>query len=94
MRNLILASACAVGLCGCAQSLDAPLSSNFGKAVASMDTQIIPTPISDQPPAGSGVVGAAAIGRYEKGDVYKPETQNTSNVVSYGSSSGKSSGGK
>ncbi|CAN7382429.1 hypothetical protein LJR225_002386 [Phenylobacterium sp. LjRoot225] len=88
MRTLILMSVCAVGLCGCAQNLDAPLSPTFGRAVASMDTQIIPTPISSEPPSGSGVHGAAAIGRYDKGQVYKPETQNTSNVTSYSSSSG------
>lgn len=94
MRTLILISVCAVGLCGCAQNLDAPLSPTFGTAVASMDTQIIPTPISDVPPSSSGVVGAAAIGRYEKGQVYKPQTQNTSSVGGYSSSSGPASGGK
>lgn len=94
MRTLILASVCAIGLCGCAQSIDAPLSPTFGKAVASMDTQIIPTPVSAEPPSGSGVHGTAAIGRYEKGEVYKPETQSTSTVGGYGTSSGMSSGGK
>jgi hypothetical protein len=80
MRTLILMSVCAVALCGCAESLDAPLSPIFGKAVASMDAQIIPTPISDQAPSSSGAVGVAAIARYEKGQVYKPASQSTSSV--------------
>ena len=33
MRILILASLCA-GLCGCVQSIDAPLSPTFGQALA------------------------------------------------------------
>lgn len=94
MRTFILISVCAAGLCGCAQSIDAPLSTTFGQAVASMDAQIIPAPISDLPPSSSGSVAAAAVGRYEKGEVYKPQTANTSSIGGYGSSSGKSSGGK
>jgi|GEM_PF-3477741 len=92
MRTLILISACAAALGGCAQSIDAPLSSTFGQAVASMDAQIIPAPISDLPPSSSGAVAAAAVGRYEKGEIYPPETQNTSNVTVTGSA--PSSGGK
>lgn len=91
MRNLILVSACAAGLCGCAQSIEGPLSPTFGQAVATMDTQIIPAPISQQPPSSSGVVGTAAIGRYEKGQVYRPETQETSSIggSGYGGNGGK-----
>jgi hypothetical protein len=93
MRPLILASVCALGLglCGCAQSVDAPLSTTFGKAVSSMDAQIIPTQVSDQPPAGSGEVAAAAVGRYQKGQVYRPETQSTADIGSmtgYGGAGG------
>ncbi|CAN7415436.1 hypothetical protein LJR219_002648 [Phenylobacterium sp. LjRoot219] len=86
MRTLILTSVCAVGLCGCVQSIDAPLSPTFGQAVASMDTQIIPVRPSDQPPSANGARAASAIARLEKGEVYKPETANTSNVsvMSYG----------
>jgi hypothetical protein len=87
MRTFLLVSVCAAGLCGCADSVDAPLSPTFGQAVASMDTQIIPAPISDQPPAGSGEVGVAAVGRYDHGQVKPPETQTTS------SSGGSSYGG-
>ncbi len=78
MRKLILASLCALGLAGCVGSVDAPLSPTFGKAVATMDTQIIPVRVSDQPPPSSGALAAAAIDRYEKDKVYKPETQATS----------------
>ena len=81
MRTLILLSACAIGLCGCAQSLDAPMSPVFGKAVATMDTQIIPTPVSDEAPTGSGVHGTNALGRYDADKVYKPETQATSALL-------------
>ena len=91
MRTFILISASAVALSGCAQSIDAPLSTNFGQAVATMDSQIIPAQISDQPPSSSGAVAAAAVGRYEKGEVKKPETQNTSNVAISGAGYG---GGK
>ncbi len=94
MRTLILAivaATAAVSLCGCVDSVDAPLSPTFGKAVATMDTQIIPTQVSDQPPASSGAVGAAAVGRYQKGEVYKPEIETTSAVganTSYGAAGG------
>jgi len=84
MRTLILISACAAALGGCAQSIDAPLSSTFGQAVATMDSQIIPAPISDLPPSSSGAVAVAAIGRYEKGEVIKPESQSTSTLSGYG----------
>jgi hypothetical protein len=96
MRTLIIGSVCALGLglCGCVQSVDAPMSPTFGQAVATMDTQIIPTHVSDQPPASSGEVGAAAIGRYQKDQVYKPETQSTADVGYGGSGGGSSGGGK
>jgi hypothetical protein len=87
MRTLLLMSVCAAGLGGCADNVDAPLSPTFGQAVASMDTQIIPAPISDQPPASAGEVGAAAVGRYYHGQIKAPETQSTSSGgtgMSYG----------
>lgn len=83
MRPLILASLCA-GLCGCVQSIDAPLSPTFGQALASMDSQIIPAAVSSLPPPANGARAATAIGRLEKGQVYKPETQNTSSIAGYG----------
>lgn len=97
MRNLILIAISAACLSGCAGSLDVPMSPEFGRAVASMDAQIIQRPVSDQPPVGSGAVGVAAIGRYETGKVYTPETQNTSNLEVSGASAGKAApapGGK
>ena len=56
-------------LCACETRLDAPLSTSFGQAVASMDSQIVPAAISNAPPEGSGAAGAAAIRRYETGKV-------------------------
>jgi hypothetical protein len=92
MRNLLFVPVCALGLSGCVHSVDAPLSPTFGKAVAAMDVQIIPTKVSDQPPASSGAVAAAAVGRYEAGRVYKPETQATSDLANYGSGGGSGGG--
>jgi hypothetical protein len=91
MRILILASVCAAGLCGCAQSVDGPLSPIFGKAVASMDTQIIPVAVSEEQPSSSGVIGVAAVGRYEKDQKKEVETQNTSKIG--GASAGYGGGG-
>jgi hypothetical protein len=79
MRTLILASLCAA-LGGCIDSIDAPLSPTFGQAVASMDSQIIPAAVSSEPPPANGARAASAIGRLEKGEVYKPQTQNTSSI--------------
>jgi hypothetical protein len=78
MRILILVPLCAAGLVGCAAPLDAPLSPNFGLAVASMQAQVIPVAVSDLPPESSGARGVAAVRRYEKGEVKKLETQSTS----------------
>lgn len=90
MRTLILAAVCAAGLCGCVQSIDAPLSPTFGQALASMDTQIIPVRPSAEPPSANGARAASAIGRLEKGEVYKPETPNTATIGGAGMSySGK-----
>lgn len=90
MRTLLIATVCAAALSGCSAHIDGPLSPVFGKAVATMDTQIIPAPISDKQPAGSGAQGAAAIDRYQKDQVYKPETQATGSLAS----SGMGNGGK
>jgi len=89
MRNSIIIAATVSLLGGCAQSLDkpldTPLSENFGKAVASMDAQIIPAEVSDLPPADTGARGAAAVARYEKDQVKQPVIASTSTV---GGSSG------
>jgi hypothetical protein len=66
-----LATACTTG------PLDAPLSTTFGEAVASMDRQIIdPTPAQGLP-STSAVKAADAIARYENDRVTEP-------VSSYG----------
>lgn len=94
MRTLILASLAAIGLSGCVQSVDAPMSPTFGQAVATMDTQIIPAKVSDEPPSTSGAAAAAALGRYEKGQVYPPETQSTSSIGSANMGYGGGGNGK
>lgn len=83
MRTLLFGlTLSAAALAGCASSVDAPMSSTFGQAVASMDSQIIaPTRISDDPPASSGARAAAAIARYEKGEVKNPAPAATSAVA-------------
>ncbi|WP_395670241.1 hypothetical protein [Phenylobacterium sp.] len=78
MRPLIATLTCLLGLGGCVESIDAPMSPTFGQALASMDAQIVRSPMSDLPPESSGAVGVAATMRYQKGEVKKPETQATS----------------
>lgn len=81
MRILIL-SASAVALTACSSAaLDAPQSPTFGLAVASMQSQILATEVSDLPPESSGHRAAAAIARYEKGEVRKLDAQTTSNLT-------------
>jgi len=80
MRTLIFMSALAAGLAGCAGQVDAPLAASFGQAVATMDTQIVPAPVSDEAPVGAGVTAVAAIERYRKGEVKQPQVQATSNA--------------
>lgn len=87
MRPLLILSMCLIPG-GCATPLDAPMSPNFGQAVASMNVQIVPHQVSDLPPDSSARRSALAIERYEKGEVKKLETQATSElaiqVVPYG----------
>ena len=105
MRTHLLIPVLAAALAGCTQSLDAsldaPMSKNLGQAVASMDSQIIPAPVSTLAPDETGARAALAIGRYEKGEVYPPLTPATSEKVGAsvgkgmaGESSGSSYGGK
>lgn len=86
MKTLIILAgglACAA----CSTPLDAPLSPTFGQAVASMQSQIIPAPVSLEAPEGSGAVGAAAIARMERGERRKLETQGTSDLQAGAASS-------
>lgn len=67
-----LAAAGLIGLAGCANEIDAPLSPTFGASVASMNNQIIdPTPAQGIPET-SGAKGSAAIARYEEDRVKDP----------------------
>ncbi|RAK60808.1 hypothetical protein DJ021_13815 [Phenylobacterium hankyongense] len=83
MRTLLPVFLAAAGLCGCAAPLDAPLSPAFGQAVATMQAQVIPVAVSDLPPESSAARSVAAIGRYEKGEVKRLETQATSVIGGY-----------
>lgn len=90
MRRQILIALAAASLTGCAGALDAPMGTRFGEAVASMQAQAIPAPVSDLPPEDSGARAAAAISRLQKGEVRKPEAPSTSTVgVTTPSYSGK-----
>ncbi|MCW2573913.1 MAG: hypothetical protein JWO88_3971 [Frankiales bacterium] len=77
IRPLLLVSILGL-LAGCAERLDAPLSPNFGQAVASLDAQIVPAPPTEAPPEGSAARGVAAIRRYEKGQPRPLEPAGTS----------------
>lgn len=77
MRFAFVFAGCAV-LAACATPVDAPLSPTFGQAVASMQSQIISTEVSELPPESSGMRAAAAVTRYHKGEVRKLEAQSTS----------------
>lgn len=72
------------GLAGCSEQvgapLDAPVSSSFGKAYATLDSQIVPAPVNPAPPESSASRGVAAIARYEAGQVAQPATPATSAV--------------
>jgi hypothetical protein len=75
---LILAAA--LGAAACQTPLDAPLSPTLGLAVATMQHQIVPTPVTDAPPEGSAARSAAAIDRYVRGEVTPLEQPNTSDL--------------
>lgn len=80
--RLIAVAALCVGSSACMNAFDpqwgsrdradAPMSPTFGRALASMDNQIIdPTPAAGLP-ATSAAKAASAIGRYERGQVIQP----------------------
>jgi hypothetical protein len=79
MRVLLILAASAAAA-GCTTPVDAPQSSAFGLAVASMDAQIIPAAVSDLPPETSGARSTLAIARYQKGEPKKLENQTTSDL--------------
>ena len=78
IRSLTLIVAGAGLVAGCAERLDAPLSPAFGRAVASLDAQIVPAAPTEAPPEGSAARGVAAIRRYEKGQPRPLEHAGTS----------------
>ena len=63
---------------GCSEPLQEPLSPQFGRAIASMDSEISPADPSSAPPPGSGAVGAAAVERYQTGHVIGPSSTGSS----------------
>lgn len=72
LRLAALAALCA-GAGACLGPVDAPMSATLGDSVASMDNQIIdPRPAAGLPET-SGAKAAAAIRRYERGEVFAPE---------------------
>jgi uncharacterized lipoprotein YajG len=77
---LTAAAGAAALLAGCATPLDTPLSPQLGQAVASMNAQIIPAAVSDEPPESSAARSAAAVRRYEQGKVKEPATTRTSGI--------------
>jgi hypothetical protein len=83
MKLVALAALCAAAG-GCQTPLDAPPSPTFGQAVASMQSQIIPAEVSNEPPESSAARGVAAIERYEAGKVDPLQNTTTSNVGSQG----------
>ena len=76
--------AAALGLCACSTApmgapLDAPLSSSFGVAAATLGRQAIAAaPAAAGPAASSGARGAEAIRRYEAGEVRPLEPEGAS----------------
>ena len=81
MRALAVILA-AAGLAACASPADAPLSSTFGQAVASMDSQIIdPTPAEGLPET-SGARAVMGIRKYQEDRVTQPVSTYTERIVS------------
>lgn len=80
MRPLLLLSLCA-GLSACSTQIDAPQSETFGLAVASMQNQIVPVPVSNAPTETSAARTATAIARYEAGEVKELYAHSTSDLT-------------
>ena len=85
MRTILFSSALllAAAASGCASSVDTAGAPTFGLAVQQMhDAQTDPVAATDQPPEGSGAVGALAQQRYKAGQVRPlapPSTSTTNN---------------
>jgi hypothetical protein len=90
MSRLRILACCAAPalLAACAERADAPLSPTFGKAVASLDAQIVPAPPPTSAPAQTSAARAiVAARRYEADKPLPPQTASTSQVGGYGPSS-------
>lgn len=83
-RALKIAAIAALGAAAaaCQSPMDEPMSPTFGRAVASLDAQIIPAAPDPRPPEGSAAVGVGAIRRYEHDAVKAPPSVYTSSVGS------------
>lgn len=67
MRILLALSALAFAS-ACSHAVDTAGAPSFGVSVATLQTkQAAPGPVSDEPPEGSGAVGALAQERYQSG---------------------------
>jgi hypothetical protein len=86
---LRLLAVSAISLSACSTPIDAPMSTTFGEAVATLDKQIIPPPVpNDAPPESSATRGVLAVHRYERGEPRRPDTYSTSAVSSMAVTSG------
>lgn len=66
--HLLFAAAAVASLGGCIHPVDTANAPSFGRANAAMlEAQTIPAPVSEEPPEGSGAVGALGVDRYKTG---------------------------
>lgn len=80
MRLLLIITLCTAASACTTEPVDAPLSDTFGQAFASMDRQIIPAPVSDQPPEDSGARAVIGIARADRGEPKEPPAIGTSDL--------------
>lgn len=80
--TLAVLAAAGAALSACHTPLDEPMNTNFGRAVASLDAQIIPAAPDPRPPESSAAAGVGAIRRLEHDQVKEPPSPYTSAVSS------------
>ena len=71
-----------LGAVACTTPVDEPMNFNFGRAVASLDSQIAPHPVDPRPPEDSAARAALAVRRMETDQVKDPPGAYTSQVSS------------
>ena len=84
MRILLALSALAIAS-ACSHSVDTAGAPSFGVSVATLQTeQTVPGTVSNEPPEGSGAVGALAQERYQSGQTRAllPTTTSSANPSS------------